>query len=129
MPRVVHEAGQNILGGWVAGGTRVSVHHWSTYHSAENFHNPDVFDPERWLGSDAKYQEDKKESFQPFGYGSRSCIGQSMAMHEMRLIMSKVLHRFDLSLCNPGARWTDQKAFVLWEKNPLMCQIIDASED
>lgn len=126
VPRVVHPAGQNILGKWVAGGTRVSVHHWSTYRSAENFHNPNHFAPERWTRSDAVYNNDRRESFQAFGYGSRNCLGQNMAMHEMRLIISKVLYNFDLKLSDPSALWTDQKAFVLWEKKPLMCQIEEA---
>lgn len=114
-----------MLGKWVPGGTRVSVHHWSTYRSAANYHEPNSFVPERWLGGDARYQDDRRESYQPFGYGSRVCVGQNMAMHEMRLVAAKVLYNFDLSFCaeNAGAPWTDQKAYVLWEKKPLLCCI------
>lgn len=132
VPRVVPPEGRQMLGKWVAGGTRVSVHHWSTYRSAANFHEPNRFVPERWLpqegggGGDEVYQNDSRESFQPFGYGSRVCVGQNMAMHEMRLLAAKVLYNFDLSLCvdESSALWTDQKAYVLWEKKPLMCRIV-----
>ena len=50
-----------------------------------------------------------------------------MALHEMRLIMSKVLFNFDLELL-PGCRnWiADQKIYSLWEKIPLMIEIKDA---
>lgn len=130
VPRQVRQAGggQHILGKWVPGGTRVSVHHWSTYHSAKNFHNPDSFVPERWLGSDAAYKDDRREAFQVFGFGSRDCVGRNMAMHEMRLIIGKILYSFDLKLCDPVSVWTDQKAFVLWEKKPLMCRIEAATQ-
>lgn len=123
VPRAVHPAGQNILGKWVPGGTRVSVHHWSTYHSASNFASPNTFAPERWLGNDVAYQADKRASAQPFGYGSRDCVGQNMAMHEMRLILGKLLFHFEWKLHRPLDVWTDQRAFVLWEKKPLMCQV------
>jgi cytochrome P450 len=50
-----------------------------------------------------------------------------MAMHEMRLILAHVLVRFDLVLCDPSDDWLDQRAFVLWEKKPLMCLVRWAS--
>lgn len=132
VPRVVPPEGRDILGKWVAGGTRVSVHHWSTYRNAANFHEPNRFVPERWLqrldGHEASlYQHDSRESFQPFGYGSRVCVGQNMAMHEMRLIAAKVLYNFDFVFCEDGAAaaWTDQKAYVLWQKKPLMCRVVE----
>lgn len=129
VPRVVPPEGREVLGRWVAGGTRVSVHHWSTYRDAANFHSPNRFEPERWLaGGDAAFDDDSRESYQPFGYGSRACVGQNMAMHEMRLMAAKVLYHFDLVLDggdDEGRRWTDQKAYVLWEKKPLMCRMVE----
>lgn len=125
VPRAVHAAGQEILGRWVPGGTRASVHHWSTYRDPENFHEPDAFAPERWLGQDPNYADDSRESFQPFGYGSRSCVGQNMTLFEMRLILAKVLYKFDFSLADPADVWTDQKAYILWEKKPLKCHVLE----
>lgn len=130
VPRVVPPEGRQVLGKWVPGGTRVSVHHWSTYRDAANFHEPNNFVPERWLGGDAAFKDDSRESYQPFGYGSRVCVGQNMAMHEMRLIAAKVLYNFDFVLCGDdddnASRWTDQRAYVLWEKKPLMCRVVEA---
>lgn len=37
----------------------------------------------------------------------------------MRLIFSKVLWHFDLSICSEGREWTDQKVWVLWDKPAL----------
>lgn len=46
-----------------------------------------------------------------------------MAYHEMRLIMAKVLHAFDLELSESSENWKDQETFSLWQKKPLMCKL------
>ncbi|OLN95255.1 Versicolorin B desaturase 4 [Colletotrichum chlorophyti] len=119
-PRVVLPGGQQILGKWIPAETRVSVHHWSTYQSEANFKNANTFAPERWLKTDPTYAADALEAHQPFGFGPRNCLGQSMAMHEMRLILATLLFEFDLELCDESRNWSDQKSFALWIKNPLM---------
>jgi len=125
VPREVPAPGKEILGRWVAPGTRVSVHHYATYRWPANFAEPDQFLPERHLTAGAG-DGDRREALQPFGFGPRNCIGQNMAMHEMRLIMACLLLKFDLELCDPDADWLDQRAFVLWEKLPLMCHVREA---
>ncbi|KAF6808627.1 hypothetical protein CPLU01_15644 [Colletotrichum plurivorum] len=119
-PRVVLPRGQRILGKWVPPETRVSVHHWSVYKSEANFKNPDTFAPERWLKTDPIYAADALEAHQPFGTGPRNCLGQNMAMHEMRLILATLLFQYDLELCSESRDWEKQKSFALWIKNPLM---------
>ncbi|KAL2163969.1 hypothetical protein VTH06DRAFT_3182 [Thermothelomyces fergusii] len=147
VPRVVSEAGQQVLGRWVPAGTRVSVHHYATYRSAANFADPDAFAPERWLapgsGSSgpgsgsgpasesgaarSRFAGDRRGAVQPFGHGPRDCLGQNMAMHEMRLVLARLFFRFDLALCGESARWADdQRAYVLWEKKPLLCRVAPA---
>ncbi|KAI0023554.1 cytochrome P450 [Xylariomycetidae sp. FL0641] len=123
-PRVAPEGGQIIVGRWVPAGTYLSVHHFSAYHSATNFRDPDSFLPERWLG-DPRYADDNVDVFQPFSYGPRNCIGQNMAMHEMRLILASLVYNFDLELCGEGEGedWADQLTFALWIKKPLMVRL------
>ncbi|KAH6967569.1 cytochrome P450 [Ilyonectria sp. MPI-CAGE-AT-0026] len=119
-PRVVLPGGQQILGKWIPCETRVSVHHWSTYHSEANFKNADTFAPERWLKTDPTYAGDALDAHQPFGFGPRNCLGQNMAMHEMRLILATLLFKYDLELCDESRNWANQKSFALWIKKPLM---------
>jgi len=116
-------ASTEILGRQVPSGTRLSVHHWASSHSPDNFTNPDTFVPERWLGTDERYKNDKLQGAQPFSFGPRNCIGQNMALHEMRMIAAKVLFNFDLELCSKNDNWLDQRVFVLWEKRNLMCKL------
>jgi cytochrome P450 len=118
-PRIIRPGGQLILGKWIPPETRVSCHHWSTYHSSANFTDPYSYIPERWLGAE-KYAGDAFSAHQPFGAGYRNCIGQNMAMHEMRLIMATLLQTYDLELCEESANWAAQKSFVLWIKGPLV---------
>lgn len=47
----------------------------------------------------------------------------SLAYHELRLIMAKVLYNFDLELSPESEGWEDQQTFILWEKKPLMCKL------
>ncbi|KAF2184175.1 hypothetical protein K469DRAFT_580874, partial [Zopfia rhizophila CBS 207.26] len=58
----------------------------------------------------------------PFSVGSRDCLGKNMAYHEMRLIMTRVLHTTRLQLCPESNDWVDQECYTLWEKKPLMCK-------
>lgn len=119
-PRVVLPGGQQILGKWVPPETRVSVHHWSTYHSESNFKNANTFVPERWLKTDPTYASDALDAHQPFGFGPRNCLGQNMALHEMRLLLATLLFKYDLELDGDSQGWSDQKSFALWIKKPLM---------
>jgi hypothetical protein len=44
-----------------------------------------------------------------------------MALHEMRLILAKILWHFDFELLPESKGWAEsQRVFALWEKKPLM---------
>ncbi len=66
-------------------------------HLDENcFPDAGTFDPSR-------YYEDRGEDLQgfdwlPFGSGRHRCIGQPLALMMMKVVMSKLLYRFDISL-------------------------------
>lgn len=63
---------------------------------------PDAKDfiPERWL-SPYKGKDIDRKAYLPFSAASRSCIGQQYALREMRLVLVKLLRRFDVVLV-PG---------------------------
>jgi hypothetical protein len=46
-----------------------------------------------------------------------------MANHEIQLILARILFKFDLEIGDGNEDWDDQKAFVLWEKRPLMVRL------
>ena len=47
----------------------------------------------------------------------------SLAYLEMRLIMARMLWNFDLELADQDFEWTKQKAYIVWEKEPLMVRV------
>ncbi|KAL8698455.1 MAG: hypothetical protein Q9224_001841 [Gallowayella concinna] len=59
---------------------------------------PDDFLPERWLASPGDTLHPIKGAYRPFSHGPRNCIGQELAMIEMKVIMVLVARRFDITL-------------------------------
>ena len=57
---------------------------------------PDMFKPDRWLvpASDPRYPI--KGTYRPFEWGPRNCIGQELAMLEMKAITVMVVGQFDI---------------------------------
>ncbi|KAI8627898.1 cytochrome P450 [Xylariaceae sp. FL1651] len=122
-PRVVYEGGQHIMNHWLPGGTRISVHHYSTYRSLNNFKNPDEFIPDRWLG-DPLYSDDMREAHQPFSYGPRDCLGQAFAKHEIRMVLAALVFTFNLELCRESIDWDKKlRCYALWEKGSIACRL------
>jgi hypothetical protein len=51
----------------------------------------------------------------------------SLAWHEMRLILAKIVWNFDMELVEGSERWDEQKCFVLWSKGPLLVKMVPRS--
>jgi cytochrome P450 len=96
--RIVPPGGATIDGYYVAAGKTVAVSPWAATHSELNFHQPDMFRPERWLGENESFSNDHLNASLPFGTGPRVCIGKNLAYLEMRLILSHLLWNFDIEL-------------------------------
>lgn len=54
------------------------------------FPNPKKFDPDRWTRN-----ETPANAFRPFERGQRACIGQTLAMDEMRIVLLLTARDFD----------------------------------
>jgi cytochrome P450 len=69
------------------------------------------------------YYRDNRQAIQPFSTGARSCMGQHLAWAEMRLILSRLLFKFDFKpVEDESFRWEDLRTFLLVEKRPIMVQ-------
>ncbi|EGF81331.1 hypothetical protein BATDEDRAFT_34893 [Batrachochytrium dendrobatidis JAM81] len=55
---------------------------------------PEKFDPERWADGFVPIPG----SYVPFGDGPMACIGQKMALIEIKIVLSHVLSKFDMEL-------------------------------
>lgn len=43
----------------------------------------------------------------------------------MRMILARLLWKFDLKMMPGGKKWIDQKVFVLWEKRNLDVELTE----
>lgn len=62
------------------------------------WHRPDDFLPERWVAPDGHALYPNKGAYRPFSQGPRNCIGQELAMIEMKVILVLVARRFNVKL-------------------------------
>eukprot|EP01036_Dinobryon_divergens_P041593 gene41593-55144_t len=64
-----------------------------------NIRQPEEFIPERWQSDDSE-ADVLKELHVPFASGKRNCIGQNLALWELRLLVATLFRRFEFELVN-----------------------------
>jgi len=122
-PRVVPLEGGIVAGERLPGGVTVNVHALTLSKSPKLWYDPEAFRPERWLNNKSpEFEMDRQNVVQPFGVGPRSCIGKLLAWAEMRLILARLIWRFDLLPADTEAGrllWDQQRTFTVVERQPL----------
>ncbi|KAJ4396731.1 hypothetical protein N0V93_000952 [Gnomoniopsis smithogilvyi] len=119
-PRV--SPGAEIDGQFIPKGTLVTVYQDSTFRNPANFADPDSFRPERWLPAshplyNPMFANDNHDSFRPFSFGVRDCLGKNLAYSELRVFIARLLYRFDYTLQPGQENWLENsRVFVTWEK-------------
>ncbi|KAL0566006.1 hypothetical protein V5O48_016011 [Marasmius crinis-equi] len=132
-PRVVPKGtgGTMISGHFIPEGTQIYVPPYCVHRNPDHFYpRPDDFVPERWLSDDSeRVDEDmsrsrihRADAFIPFSYGSKNCVGKSVARREMIVVLVLLLHKFEFRF-GDGFDWrswpdTQRDAFVV-EPAPL----------
>ena len=81
--------------------TTVLAKVWSFHHNPDIWDAPNDFRPQRFLDKDGKFVPPSADHFIPFGIGLRDCLGASMTMVELYLVLARMLHSFELE--NPPA--------------------------
>jgi cytochrome P450 len=77
-------------------GFQVLVLSLGMHRNAEYFPSPDEFIPERFMPAPDNFQEIPKDVYRPFEKGPRDCIGQQLAILEMKIILAMTLRDFDI---------------------------------
>ena len=75
----------------LAAGDNVIISLEEMHNSETRFEQPSKFDPSRFL-------EGKQNEFLPFGTGPKSCVGQFLAMREMKAVMVKLMKDWKIEL-------------------------------
>ena len=118
LPREVPAGGANILGHHLKAGTIVSVPLYHL-HRNESFWGPDAaeFRPERWIEASPERKKEMLDYFAPFSIGPRyertvsmcasiadtmrqyrACIGRSLAIMQLHIILATLFRRYDFAL-------------------------------
>ncbi|KAK7907132.1 hypothetical protein WMY93_015744 [Mugilogobius chulae] len=93
----------------------------STYISSRMekfFKDPLKFDPDRFHPDAPK----PYYSYYPFSLGPRSCLGMNFAQMEAKVVMAKLIQRFDFTLV-PGQNFDIKDTVTLRPKSRLFCTI------
>ena len=90
----------DTLGGYtIPAGAMIYISLYAIHRRPEIWPNPDAFDPERFLPERSAGRP--RFAFIPFAAGHRNCIGASMAVAELKLVIALIARRFTLDL-EPG---------------------------
>lgn len=98
-------------------GTMVNISIFSMHHVAGLYPDPYTFDASRF--SEENCEKRHPHAFVPFSAGPRNCIGQVLAMNELKYTLANVLVHFELDVDKtlPESRYED--AVVTRAKPPI----------
>jgi sterol 14-demethylase len=103
--RVVQEEIE-LAGHRIPPGTMVAASPRVSNRIAEDFPDPDLFDPGRYLDP---RQEDLQNRWTwiPFGAGRHRCVGNAFAMMQLKAIFSVILRDYEFELAQPPESYGD----------------------
>ncbi|KAJ3555926.1 hypothetical protein NM688_g2310 [Phlebia brevispora] len=86
---------------YVPEGTQVRAQLYSIQRDERNFSDPQTFWPERWLIADGLLPEPagfvhNANALLAFSSGPANCVGKNLAMFEMRMVVTGIVHKFHL---------------------------------
>ncbi|KAI0767655.1 fatty acid hydroxylase [Fomes fomentarius] len=95
--RAVAPIEDTVLGGkyLIEKGTSIVVNTWTMQRDPKVWgEDAEQFRPERML--DGKFEALPPNAWQPFGYGTRACMGRPFFWQEVQITLISILQRFDL---------------------------------
>ncbi|GAP91120.2 putative cytochrome P450 [Rosellinia necatrix] len=90
--RVTPSEGLVIGDTFIPGNVKIAAPRYSIFRSESAFEDALSFIPERWY--DRPQMIKNKQAFAPFGVGRRACVGQNLALTQIRLVAAKLLLKF-----------------------------------
>jgi cytochrome P450 len=92
-----------LAGERVKRGSLVVIAPYVLHRHRALWRDPDVFDPNRFLGKERG--EIDRFAYIPFGTGARTCIGSAFALQEATLILANIVRNFHLQLAPDKKVW------------------------
>ncbi|KAI1097415.1 cytochrome P450 [Jackrogersella minutella] len=95
---VIKERGVAIAGMFFPEGTSIDCHRVEIYGEDAN-----VYRPERWLTSNREKLRQMEAAHMGFSRGRRSCLGQNIAVMQMKKVIPALVMKFKFHLVDPEA--------------------------
>jgi cytochrome P450 len=92
---------------------------YAIFH-ASWIHQPNEYIPERWSRGHELYDEKLKEMFMPFAEGHRNCIGQNMAMIQLKILIANIIKRYEFELVDESKDLSEEIEVALLMKIPKL---------
>jgi len=128
---------------FIPGGNNIYPNYYSIHRDPRYFSpGSDLFWPDRWL-----HPKDRRDigdlsrplhpdtpvihdldAYLPFSYGSRLCIGKTLAQMEMRVVVASVVQKFDMEIADgyDVKQWDkDLQDFYVFVAGPLPIRLIE----
>ena len=112
---------ENIGGYLIPAGTSVNFSWFILHRRSEAWQEPEKFNPDRF--SPEVWSSVQQSVFYPFSLGPRTCIGQTFAQFEARVIMARLLQEFELTLLPGQNELKHEEKLTLRPKGGVVCTI------
>ncbi|KAF2301932.1 hypothetical protein GH714_030514 [Hevea brasiliensis] len=102
IPLFLHETAEDsvIAGYRIPAKSRIMINAWAIGRDPNAWHDPDRFNPSRFLKDGAPDFKGSNFEFIPFGSGRRSCPGMQLGLYAMEMSVAHLLHCFKWELPN-----------------------------
>jgi cytochrome P450 len=114
-------AADEIGGYFIPANSDVLISPFVIHRDTRYWHDPSVFDPERFSPNRPERRPDF--TYLPFGSGPRACVGQPFAMTEALLVLAMVNQRYCLSR-RPNCRVVPEPLLTLRLRNGLPMMLV-----
>ena len=112
--------GLTVGGYYIPKGIGLNSHQLFFGMNPEIWKNPKVFDPERF--TNVENIPDFRMTHFPFSIGPRTCIGQTFAKFESKVILAKLLRKFQFKLL-PGQSDRREARLTITPRDGVMCDV------
>lgn len=115
--RVVQEP-FSLMGHPLEVGTKITGCIYLLHQREDLYPQPKEFRPERFLERQFSPYE-----FMPFGSGARRCLGEALAVFEMKIVLAKILSSYQMTLADTKAEFPQRRGVTLTPANGVKMMI------